>query len=167
MTVDGTDCPIREPQPFSAKWFSHKFRGAGLRYEVPGVGVCIQTGNIVWVNGPFPAGAWSDLKIFKAKLAKHLPPGEMVEADGTYRHPKCRLPQEFVSYTDKRAKNKARARHETVNKRLKQFEVLKQKFRHPICNHRPCFEAATVFTQQAFNRGHVQYTAHSNSRLSP
>jgi hypothetical protein len=94
MTVDGTDCPIVEPSPFDSKWFSHKFRGAGLRYEV---GVCIQTGNIVWVNGPFPAGTWSDLKIFKAKLANHLLPGEMVEVDGTYRHPKCRMPSEFVS----------------------------------------------------------------------
>ena len=151
MTVDGTDCPIQEPSPFNSKWFSHKFKGAGLRYEV---GVCIQTGNICWVNGPFPAGSWSDLKIFKAKLANHLPPGEKVEADGTYRHPQCRLPSEFVSQTDKRAKNKARARHETVNKRLKQWNVLKVEFRHPIGKHRVCFEAATVFTQQAFNRGH-------------
>jgi hypothetical protein len=36
------------------------------------LGVCIQTGSIVWVNGHFPAGSWSDLKIFKAKLANHL-----------------------------------------------------------------------------------------------
>ena len=57
ITVDGTDFRIQEPSPFDPKWYSHKFRGPGLRYEI---GVCIKTGWIVWVNGPFPAGAWPD-----------------------------------------------------------------------------------------------------------
>ena len=150
MTVDGTDFRINEPAPFSPKWFSHKYQAAGLRYEI---GICIQTGDIVWVHGPFPAGAWSDLKIFKSKLAHLLLPGEMVEADGTYRHRKVRTPLNFVSQTDKRAKNKARARHETVNRRLKQWGCLKQQFRHTLAYHSRCVEAVCVFTQQAFNRG--------------
>ena len=34
MSVDGTDFLINEPKPFDNCWFSHKFRGPGLRYEV-------------------------------------------------------------------------------------------------------------------------------------
>jgi len=51
VSVDGTDSRISEPSPFSATWYSHKFHGAGLRYEV---GLSISTGQIVWVNGAFP-----------------------------------------------------------------------------------------------------------------
>ena len=78
VTVDGTDCPIQEPIPFSKKWYSHKFKKAGLRYEVA---VNIKTGDIVWINGPFPCGSWNDIKIFRCNLKLLIPPGEMVEAD--------------------------------------------------------------------------------------
>ena len=50
-SVDGTDCRIREPSPFNPKWYSHKFHGPGLRYEI---GICIRTGHLVWVHGLFP-----------------------------------------------------------------------------------------------------------------
>lgn len=64
ITVDGTDCPIQEPFPWrdgvNCKFFSHKFNGAGLKYEI---GVSIKSGDIVWYNGPFPAGM-NDLQVF-------------------------------------------------------------------------------------------------------
>jgi hypothetical protein len=60
ITLDGTDCKIQEPFPFDPRWYSHKFKGPGQRYEV---GLCIQTDWIVWVNGPFPCGSHSDIKI--------------------------------------------------------------------------------------------------------
>ena len=66
ITVDGTDFRIREPHPFNKeRWFSKKFKGPGVRYEV---GICIQTGWIVWLNGPFPCGEFPDLKIAKMEL---------------------------------------------------------------------------------------------------
>jgi hypothetical protein len=34
ITVDGTDFRLNEPTDFSTKWFSHKFKGPGVRYEV-------------------------------------------------------------------------------------------------------------------------------------
>ncbi|KAI2510184.1 hypothetical protein MHU86_4216 [Fragilaria crotonensis] len=64
--------------PFDSQWFSHKFRGPGLRYEMA---VCIQTGDIVWVNGPYKCGKWPDVKIFKSRLMHLLGDDEMVEAD--------------------------------------------------------------------------------------
>jgi hypothetical protein len=62
VSVDGTDCPTQEPTPFSPVNYSYKFNGPGLRYEVA---LCILTGDIVWVNGPFEPGKYSDLAIFR------------------------------------------------------------------------------------------------------
>ena len=62
ISVDGTDCRIYEPEPFDTKWYSHKFNGPGLRYEI---GVCIVSGNIdalkrnihTWIPVASPASA--------------------------------------------------------------------------------------------------------------
>lgn len=77
IALDGTDIPTVEPRDRSAVWWSHKFNGPGIRYEVA---TCIQTGEIVWFRGPFPCGC-SDREIFDTFLAEKLIPGEGVEAD--------------------------------------------------------------------------------------
>ena len=74
MSIDGTDCRIEEPSPFDEKWYSHKFKGPGIRYEV---GVAIN-GNIVWVNGGYPCGQWNDLKIAQHTVLNLLDNGEKV-----------------------------------------------------------------------------------------
>ena len=76
------DFLIHEPIPFDRKWYSHKFGKAGLRYEV---GVSIQTGYIVWLNGPFKCGPWPDIKIARSNLIYQLDMNEMVVADHGYR----------------------------------------------------------------------------------
>lgn len=157
MTVDGVDCPVYEVDsyPQNRRWYSHKFKSAGVRYEV---GVCIQTGDICWINGPFMCGRWPDINIFRVALKRRLHARELVVADRGYRgDSKCRTPYHIVSRTDQRAMNKALARHETVNKRIKQFKVLKQQFRHPLSKHKDCFIAAAVATQVMFNRGFKPY----------
>ena len=122
LTVDGTDFRIPEPTPFWSGWFSHKFNAAGLRYEV---GVCIQTGWICWIIGPFACGKWSDLKIFRVALKKKLVPRERVEADGGYRGDiRISDPEDAANLRDTLMKSAARARHETVNRRFKQFECM-------------------------------------------
>ena len=68
--------------PSVAVWYSYKFNGPGLRYEV---GLCILTGRIVWVHGPIPPGGWNDLQIFRHSLVTHLGQGERVETDRGYR----------------------------------------------------------------------------------
>lgn len=50
ISVDGTDCPVFEPWPFSKQMYSHKMNGPGIKYELA---VCLKTAMIVWVNGPF------------------------------------------------------------------------------------------------------------------
>jgi hypothetical protein len=76
LTVDGTDFRIQEPSPFWRGWYSHKFRGPGLRYEVA---LNIQNGWICWVKGPFAPGPWPDIKIFRGWLKGILEFGEMVK----------------------------------------------------------------------------------------
>ena len=79
--IDGTDFRIYEPEVFSPDWYSHKFKGPGLRYEI---GVALNTGDVVWINGPFRCGEWTDIKIFRDDLIKYLDENERVEADDGY-----------------------------------------------------------------------------------
>ena len=111
------------------------------------------------MNGPFPCGRFPDIKIFKHNLVKELSPGEKVEADRGYRNLPdfVRLPEDYVTNSDKRAKNRARARHETMNQRLKQFGCLKQSYRHCLKKHKYVFAAAAVCTQLAFENGEAPF----------
>ena len=143
MSVDGTDFMIDEESPFDPRWFSIKFKNAGVRYEI---GICIQTGDIVWVNGPFPCGTYPDHVIVNLPggLEQSLLPGERYLCDGVYRYrPRSVTPTGTHTPLD-RMKAEARARHETVNGRFKRFGVLRQRFRHDRLKHRPC--ALSVFT---------------------
>jgi hypothetical protein len=133
-------------------WFSHKFKGPGLRYEVA---VSIQGGDIVHAHGPFACGRFADISIFRLGLIDKLLPGEMVEADGGYKGEpeKIRLPYENLSNADRRAQRRARGRHETVNRRFKQFGCLQNTFRHDTSKHDMVFRAVVVLTQLSINNG--------------
>ncbi|CAB9530981.1 unknown protein [Seminavis robusta] len=135
VTVDGTDFRIREPGPFSTGWFTKKFNGPGLRYEIA---VCIQTGWIVWINGPFPCGEWVDIAISLSSLVHMFEGDERAVADKGYRG----YPQFFdcpwrhldnQQQTSRKAL--ARARHECVNRRLKEWSCLLQRWRHSLDKH--------------------------------
>jgi hypothetical protein len=155
MTVDATDLEIWQPKPFNKKWYSHKFHGPGLRYEI---GVCIQTGDIVWVSGPYMCGRWPDINIFRDGLKNWLLPGEMVEADGGYRgDEKVRNPTNVRNHAELMKKKAARVRHETINGCLKNWGVLNQTYRHGPETHCDCFMAVAVLTQLTFNRGNRPY----------
>lgn len=86
-------------------------------------------------------------------------PGEKVEADRGYRGERAtiRTPDDVVSFKDRHAKSVARARHETVNKRLNQFQCLKQVFRHDRRKHRFCFYAVAALTQLSIENGEVVF----------
>ena len=151
VTVDGVDFQIPEPIPWNSKWYSHKFDGPGLHYEIA---VCIHTGDIVSYNGPFECGAWPDLKIFRSRLKGMLGPGEKVIADRGYRgDSRTIVPTMARSEQHREAMNVARARHETVNGRLKNRGILKQVFRHGRDKHHIAFRSVLVLTQIAFENG--------------
>ncbi len=154
MTVDGTDYRIPEQTPFWSGWWSYKFNGPGLRYEV---GLNIQNGWICWVHGPFAPGKWNDITIYRSLLKRRLALGERVEADAGYAGDfTISVPDDATTFSQIFMKNDARARHETVNKRLKQFKVLKE-FRHEIDFHQSCFDAVAVITQLGIENGEPLY----------
>ena len=158
--MDGVDFEIQEPFPFkkdySEKWFSHKFKGPGLRYEIL---LCIQTGDIVSVSGPFPCGSWPDLEIFKLKTPE-LDAGERVEADRGYsgldpyitKTPSTPYVINSRSeYTD--MQNTVRARQETVNKRFKQWACMRKVFRHCASKHSYVLRSVATITQICIEMG--------------
>jgi hypothetical protein len=139
--------------------FSHKSQGAGYRYEM---GVCIQTGDIVWVNGPFKCGDWPDINTFRLDLKGRLAPGEKVEADVGYRGDNSiRTPNDVANMVDRPAKSVARARHETINHRFKKCYAVGGVFRHHRRMHTPVFSTVAVITQLSIDHGkrpfHVNY----------
>lgn len=136
--------------PYDSRYWSKKVNRAALRYEIA---VCIRTGDIVWINGPYPAGCCNDLTIFYDKLVHKIPDGEMVEADKGYPHPKVRTADNFVSFADKKAKGKARNRHEHVNGLYKDFGILRQLYRHDRKRHMKNMGAITTILQVSFDEG--------------
>lgn len=157
-SVDGVHCQIWEPRKVpSSKWYSKKFNKAGLTYEV---GVAIYHNKIVWINGPFPAGE-NDKKVFDKPggLASRLKEGQRVIGDEGYRGSpdKVSTRNTFDSPEVKDYKRRVKARHETVNSRLKAFAILNQRFRTTgnsrLTKHKAAFEACSVIIQYELDNG--------------
>ena len=149
ISIDGVDCPIKEPYPFDKGIFSQKLNGPGYKYEI---GVCIQTGDIVWVNGPFKAGK-HDVTIFREDgLKDALCDDEGVECDAVYNgENQLKNPKVAQSEDARQQKSKVRGRGEGVNGRLKVFRILDDTFRHQRSKHAWAFMAAAVIVQLGFD----------------
>jgi hypothetical protein len=153
ISVDSVDfrCP-NHGRSFS----SHKFaKKGGLRYEVA---LCIQSGDIVWINGPFPAGSWNDITIFRQSLKSYLEDNERVEADDGYigEHPKhVKCPKGFANQQKAlRMQQRVRNRQETINKRFKDWQIMVQKFcNDPLSLHADAFRCIAVVEQLSISHG--------------
>ncbi len=156
MAVDGMD--FRIPQKGAATkgnaFASHKYAGkSALRYEL---GVDILAENLLWIQGPYPAGKYTVIKFFNKVLRYFLEPGERVEADEVYRgHPdKIKYPGNDANPAENRGmQGRVRARHEMLNGRLKNWGILSQVFRHHIMMHGDVFRACAVVTQLTIQDG--------------
>ena len=124
ITVDGTDFRIAEQ---GRKFYSHKFKKSGLRYEVA---ICILTGDIIWISGPYECGIWNDISIFRDALMTCLEEKERVEADDGYigEHPRrVKCPRGLCNLPETEAmQQRARNRQETCNKRYKDWGCMAQ-----------------------------------------
>ena len=105
--------------------------------------VSLRSGYIVWANGPFPCALYPDLKIFNCDLRQILQSDELILCDHGYtgRHVLHEIPGTSSLSA------KYLARQETVNRRLKHFNVLSNTFRHDISLHSFCFHAIVNLTQ--------------------
>ena len=160
MSIDGTDIPIFEPGVRSSLWWSHKFNGPGIRYEV---GTCIRTGDIVWFRGPFPCNL-SDRAIFDSFLSQKLLPGEGVEADSGYTgRSQIFTPGVAKTHKERKQKSQVRGRQENVNARLKVFGVMQRWDNPDTAKHGIFARCVAVIVQLSFTLGEklyeVQYEA--------
>ena len=156
--MDGTDFKVQEHGPLFS---SHKYsKKSALRYEVA---LCILTGDIVWINGPFPA-SYHDMPIFRSSLMSHLEENERVEADDGYvgeapRHVKC--PKCISNPVETEAmQQRIRNREETVNNRFKNWGVLRQRFQHALPEHGDMFRSVGVLTQVSIDNGENLFSTH-------
>jgi len=133
-------------------WYSHKFNGPGLSYEL---GISIYHSDLVWIRGPAPA-ATHDLTIFRVPngLKSKIPAGKKVIADSSYKDQVCSIRNSQDTPEVKKFKRRARARHENFNGRLKNFKVLATKFRHGHEKHKAVFEAVCDIMQYKMENGH-------------
>jgi DDE superfamily endonuclease len=151
-TVDGIHCRINEPRTDpGSKWYSHKFHGPGVTYEV---GISLVEGRILWISDSYPAGE-SDINVFRKPggIMEKIPPGKKVIADKGYRgeHDKISTPNHHDSLNAKMFKKRALARHETLNKRLNDFKILSERYCHGFPTHKVAFPAVCVLVQNDLN----------------
>jgi hypothetical protein len=157
ISVDGTDVLIPQQgpaipgNPFSLFKFKGKCR---LRYEI---GVDILAGNIVWVNGPYAAGKYTDIKIFCRGLAHWLDEHERVEADNGYigeAPQKVKFPGCASNPTENQAmQNQVQSRHESLNGWLKNWAIMTSLYHHDLMENGNVFRAIAVITQISINVG--------------
>jgi hypothetical protein len=144
MSINGTD--FRIPQTGKAttnNWFaSHKYAGkSALRYKI---GVSILGGDLVWIQGPYPAGQITDIKIFNKILRHFLEPGKRVEADNSYVGATNKI--ECLSNLCNPIKNKGMQSHicshyKTINGWFKMWGILKEVYHYNIRRHGEVFWA--------------------------
>jgi hypothetical protein len=128
-----------------------RFIAAAVNYELA---LSIFEDSLVWMSGPHPAGK-HDITVFREGLKDKIPAGMKGVADNGYRGEK------FVLSTSNRLdskdvrdfKRRARARHESFNGRLKNFQCLEARFRHDIEKHKIAFEAVAVICQYQMENG--------------
>ena len=117
----------------------------------------MSSGECVWISGPCEPGLWNDASTFRNGLMHELEEGERVEADDGYkgeapRHVKT--PNSIAQREDTAAmQSLVRRRQETINKRFKQFGILKQVHRHDIRDHGKSFRAVAVIAQLSVQNG--------------
>lgn len=150
---------VYEPRrPIDERWFSHKLKRAAVRYELA---IAIHTGWIVWVNGPFPAGDYSDKIIVRRGLVHFLNENEFYIADGGYidGNQYAVTPTGRQSYRDRQL-SVVRSRHETINSRLKEWSILSMMFRHPVVKHSAAFRAVVNITQLGLQTDRPSFQVH-------
>jgi hypothetical protein len=118
--------------------------------------VCILTGWLVWINGPYKPRIWNNLSIFCNALLLEFDDGERVEADNGYRGESLKYVKCPKSIGKHKALETAVAivwhQQETTNRRYKQWGILKQVYRGNIVEHGQAFCLCAIVTQLAIKR---------------
>ena len=105
-----------------------------------------------------PCGQWSDLALARDEFVHRLriDQGERALADAGYRDDDYFIYPGCAAIPNVQQKE-IMARHETVNRRLKQFGVLGKRFRHQVRLHPICFHAVLNLTAIMIDNGEPLY----------
>jgi hypothetical protein len=150
FSVDGTHFRINDPG--DPKFHSYKIGKAAVNYEVA---LKVYEDSLIWMSGPHPAGK-PDIVVFRESgLKDKILAGMKGIADRGYRGEKHILstPNNLDDKELCAFKSRARARHETFNRRLKNFKCLAEHCRHKIAKHKILFEAVAVICQYQMEFG--------------
>ena len=139
LSVDGTDCPINEPRRgthgIDPRYYSHKLNSAGLRYQLI---TAASDGAPLGLSGPYPAGRWPDLRIYRHSIKRELLPEEKVIVDGGYRDQAdshLLNANALNSEAERALFARVRCRHEVLNGRFKSWSVMSDRYRHSLESH--------------------------------
>ena len=158
ISVDGTDFAIWEPKhptlPIDKSYASHKFKNAGLRYEIA---VSVKTGRCVWIHGPHKAGV-HDMTIFRSELKGKIQPGEAVIADRGYQTSRAdeafmSTPNMHDSQAVAKFKSRVRCRQESFNGRLKKYSSMESIWKNTQEKHGWALRAVAVTVQYHLEHG--------------
>ena len=154
-SVDGTQCQTNEPRDPNMRKnprnYSHKFHLPGRNHEIA---IDLWQSRCVHCKVSDRASV-PDLTAFRQELRGKMAPGKRLIADKGYisfrnnEHDIIAFPNPLDTPAVKDFKDRARARHETFNKRLKDFKCLKHSFTQGVDKQQACFFAAVVLTQYA------------------
>lgn len=116
------------------------------------------TGYIVHINGPFCCGEWPDRRIARSLLHHMLPAGEYYLGDAGYIDSTApSVCRQDLSQAEKQIFDVLMARHETVNRRFKEWGVLGQTFCHAEELHKEIFQAIVVLVQLDIEAGNSTF----------
>jgi hypothetical protein len=120
---------------------SHKYAGkSALRYEL---GIDILVGNLVWIQGQYSAGKYTDIKfstrfcVISSSRVSGSRPTRATAATPTKANPA----------ENRTMQARVRARHKTLNGWLKNWGILSQVFRHHITMHGDVYRACVVVSR--------------------
>ena len=173
LTVDGVNFKTQEfrSDP-SAKWYDHKSKSSGLTYQFA---CAIRHNQVVWIEGPIPAGSKHDITIFRGGTKEQpkdnwdqnamyfkLPPGKKAVGDSGYTGEPEKVVPSRAQHSSQLRKflGRAKNRQETFHGRLKSFNVLGERFRNngrstqeKLDLHKTCVEAVCVIVQYDLENG--------------
>ena len=155
LTVDGVHFRINEPfhprYNKNSKFYSHKFKTSALNYEI---GIDLYRSRVVHIRGPYRA-AIHDITVFREELMDKIPDGHFCIGDKGYLGEPAKVmgPNSYDTPAARKFKGRARARHESFNKRIKFFACMELCFRHGIEEHQICLEAVVVICQYEMEMG--------------
>ena len=157
----------------SSKWWSHKFNGPGVSFEVVTDPV---DGKIRWINGPQPASV-HDLTFLRGgqagkmntwdrdSLYFNVPDGVKLVGDSAYagQLDKVTTTQDAHKASTKKLFGRIKSLNEKANGRFKNFRAVRDSFRHgknendKLKKIKMAFEATAVLVQYDIESGHDLY----------